>query len=170
MATTYSDPAQDTPYQPTAAQQARADALRRFNLWAIYVPLGLITAAILVLVVAMIVLAVIQPRWRPTTSAVADLLVILTILPTLLLCTLLPAGAGFVFIDSRRKGRAPLRSLRTLLWRLDTLVSRVQRIVSDGVDRFAPQTARIRTTFVRLETTARSLVRRKTDSRRKQNE
>lgn len=170
MTTTITNPPQEARYQPTPAQEARAAALRRFNLWVVYVPLGLITAAVLALVIAMVILAVIEPRWRPITSAVADLLIILAILPTLLLCAILPAAAGFLVYDSRSKGRAPLQALRTLLWRLDSLVSTIQGHVGRFVDRVAPPSARIRATFVRLETTARRLAQRTPGPRSKQHE
>ena len=165
MTTSYSNPPQEIGYQPTPAQQARAAALRRFNLWAVYIPLGVITALILTLVVALIVLAVIQPRWRPMASAVADLLLILAIGPALLFTVVIPGAVGYVVIDGRRKGRTPLASLRTLLWRLDTLISTIQHRVGSVIDRIAPPTARLRANFVRLEATARRLAQRNSDTR-----
>lgn len=156
---TTSLPAQsEEKYQPTPEQIARATAQRRFNALFVYSPLLLFTLALLGFSIAMIYFAVVREPWRPMVSAVADLLVILTVLPTLLLCALLPAGAVAVVIQGRQRGWTPLHSLQVLFWRLDSLVSRVQRIVHDGAVKAAPYTTRFRASFVRIDITARKLI------------
>jgi hypothetical protein len=155
-------PPAEEPYQPTPAQLERAAAQRRFNALYVYTPLVIFSLLFVGFLVAMIYFAVVRDPWRPMVSAVADLLVILAIVPLLLLSALLPAGAIALFVEGRRREWQPYRTIQVLFWRLDSLVARVQRMVLTGADWIAPYTVRFRATFIRIETTARSLVQGKT--------
>jgi hypothetical protein len=68
----------------------------------------------------------------------ADIIVILTTMPLLLLCAIVPAGATFLFIRGRRNGSAPLQRLQRLLWRADNGLTEVRQKTTE----IAPRVAR----------------------------
>jgi hypothetical protein len=123
-------------YQPTAAQQQRAAALRRFNWLYFYLPITLISLGGLALFVYLLwsSLPAEQTQERLFVSALADIVIILTVLPTLLLCAIVPGAAVYLTMHGRKAGWAPLRKLQTLFWRLEGLLAKIDgpiRQVSD---------------------------------------
>jgi len=56
----------------------------------------------------------------------ADIVVTLTILPLLLLCAIVPVGTIALVVYRRTQPKKPYGRVQTLLWRLDSLVVRLQ--------------------------------------------
>jgi hypothetical protein len=122
-------------YQPTAAQKKRAAALRRFNWLYFYLPILLFTIGGTAIVVLLLwsSLPAERDQQRLFVSGLADLILILTIAPLLLLCAIMPGAALFLVVRARREGQAPIRRLQTLLWRLETLLAKISsRITETG--------------------------------------
>ncbi len=113
---------------PTAVQQQRAKALKRFNRLAIYLPLGLIATAVLAVLVYLLIIAIWPPfeDTRLFLSGIADIILILLVLPMVIVFALLLAGTFgglFYWRQSRRDSASTLQRkygrLRLLLWKLD---------------------------------------------------
>lgn len=119
-------------FQATAEQLARAQARRRFNFWAVYLPLMVVSVGVLALVGLMIwgVLAPIPEETRSFVSGMADLLIILATLPLALLCGAVPLALGGYLVYRRRQKPAQTTTtakpaygrLQKLFWQLDSLV------------------------------------------------
>ena len=124
-------------FVPTAVQLARANELKRFNRWVVYVPLGVLATAVLGLLVYLLILAIWPPYedTRLFLSGIADIILILFLLPFVLLFGLLVLGllgGGLYWRQSRNKtGERSLQEkygrLRLLLWKLDQKLSKVYR-------------------------------------------
>jgi hypothetical protein len=119
-------------YEPTGEQLARDRALKRFNRLYLYVPLGIAALIALGLVIALLV-GVLLPGITGTAafaSALADIVLIMTLLPMLLLCAIVPgAYIALVYNQRQKRQQAPqagpmaYRSrVQTLFWRLDKLI------------------------------------------------
>ena len=134
-------------FVPTAVQLERAEALTRFNRWAIYVPLGVLATAVVGFLIYLLILAVWPPYedTRLFLSGVADIILIFFMLPVVLLFGLLLAGifgGAFYWRQSKKEtGEPSLQNkygrLRLLLWKLDQKLSTVYR----KVDQLMPQIA-----------------------------
>jgi hypothetical protein len=74
---------------------------------------------------------------REFASGLADLVVILTILPLLLLCAIVPAAAIGLAIYRRQQPEREHGRFQTLIWRLDTLVTKIQDTTSQTVPKAA---------------------------------
>lgn len=124
-------------YTPTTEQSTRADAMRRFNWLTVYTPI--ILAALIVLVlIALLFWGAFSPTMERTdtrafVSGLADMILILALLPMLLLCSIGPILAGgLVYLTYQRRqqrmtpGTIWPNRLHTLLWRLERLIERVQ--------------------------------------------
>lgn len=115
-------------YQPTPEQLERAAALRRFNRLYLYLPLAVFSLAGLVLI-GLLLWGVFSPNivgTREFASGLADLVVILTTLPLLLLCALVPAGAVGLAVYRRQQPKREHGRFQTLIWRLDALVTKAK--------------------------------------------
>lgn len=124
-------------YQPTPIQSERAAALRRFNWFYIYTPVLVASLAILV-VLGLLLWNGVGNRnetSRETISAVADLIVILTLIPLTLLCAALPASSVFLFWKARQNHWAPLHKTHVILWRIDNIASAIQQKVERVANR-----------------------------------
>ena len=115
-------------YEPTEAQVARATSLRRFNWLTLYLPLGLAGLSILVLI-GLLLWGTLSPNitgTREFMSGLADIVIILTILPLLVACALAPMAAiGFV-IYRRQQPKREYGRLQPLFWRLDGMIGKAQ--------------------------------------------
>ena len=92
-------------FEPTAAQLERDRLLRRRTRLYIYLPLGIVSFIALVLI-ALILIGLFAPGIQGTEefiSAVADIIVILWIIPMIVLISLLPIAYVAYFVDRRQK-------------------------------------------------------------------
>jgi hypothetical protein len=132
-------------YEPNEEQIARAAARRRFNWLYIYTPVLLLTAVILVVTGFMI--------WRvfvPTDavnaallSGLADVVLILALLPTILIWGAIVAlPIGFYIYRYRQRREEPAEDevyihkygrFRVLLWRVDHKLETVQQLLNERI-------------------------------------
>jgi hypothetical protein len=116
-------------FTPTAVQLERADALKRFNRWVIYLPLGLLATAAFSFLIYLLIVAIWPPfeDTRRFLSGMADIFLILFMLPVVMIFGLLLVGVfgGAVYWQQSRKedGEPSLQQkygrLRLLLWKID---------------------------------------------------
>jgi hypothetical protein len=143
MSTTLPAPIQSI--QPTAigtpVQQERAAALRRFNLFFVYLPVVLLLILVLVVMGVLIWLTIGgggDEGTRSTVSGVADIFTILFVLPITLLCAIVPVGVTGLIIYGRRQQWGPLRWLQRTLWKAEDTVVKVNVKTNE----IAPKVAR----------------------------
>lgn len=126
-------------YEPTAVQIDRAAALRRFNRLYVYLPLGFFSLVALVLV-GLMLWGALSPSvvgTREFASGLADLVIILTIMPLMLLCALVPAAALGLVAYRRQQPQRDYGRFQTLLWRLDSLVVKSQQAAEKAMPKVA---------------------------------
>jgi hypothetical protein len=124
-------------YKATPEQQVRERTLRRFNRLVVSVPLAILVVAVAALTGYLL--------WTVFThspesqayrflSGLADLILILTILPMLLVCAVGPALLGYMIYAgvNRRKLKPGQRrsKLQILFWRVDRFIDTVQARLS----------------------------------------
>lgn len=119
-------------FTPSAEQLARTQARRRFNFWAVYVPLIVVAIGVLVLVGLMVwgALAPESAATRGFVSGLADLLIILATLPLALVCGAVPlAIVGYMVYRRQQKPAQPAGKgqpvygrLQKLFWQLDNVI------------------------------------------------
>lgn len=131
-------PGDKPPYEPTLEQQARENALRRFNRLTVYLPLTLVALIVLALFVLMLVRVVThspESQAYHFLSGLADLILIFTLMPMLLLCAVGPALFGFLLYRANQRRSLPPAErrgkLQTLFWRLDQMLDTVQAALRD---------------------------------------
>lgn len=134
-------------FVPTAVQLERANALKRFNRLVIYLPLGLLATAVLGLLIYLLILAIWPPYedTRLFLSGIADIILILLLLPVVAIFGLLLAGilGGVIYLrQSRKENATPALQqkygrLRLLLWKLDQKLSIVYRKADQIMPRLA---------------------------------
>lgn len=136
-----------TTFVPTADQLERDRSLKRFNLWAVYVPLGVLVTAVLALLIYLLIIAI-WPPYKDTRlflSGIADIILILFMLPVVLIFGLLLVGmigGGIYWRKSRQESDAPALQkqygrLRLLLWKVDQKLSGLYR----QIDQLMPKVA-----------------------------
>lgn len=126
-----------TVFVPTAVQLQRANELKRFNRWRVYVPLGVLTTAVLGFVIYLLIIAIWPPYedTRLFLSGIADIILILFLLPVFVFLGLVLLGiiGGVIYWRQSRKesGESSLQGkygrLRLLLWKIDQKLSGVYR-------------------------------------------
>ena len=132
----------------TAVQKQRVDDLKRFNRWAVYVPLGVLATAVVGLLIYLLIIAIWPPYedTRLFLSGIADIILILFLLPAVIIFGLLVAGmfGGLIYRRQSRKKKdgTPTQQqrygrLRLLLWKLDQKLSVLYR----KVDQLMPKLA-----------------------------
>lgn len=137
------------PALPTAEQQARRLALRRFNRLAVYLPMGLLALLWLSLILGMLWLTVAgswfnvdtnREYYRGLISGVADAFTVIMLAPLLLLCALplIGAVAFVIWRRQRRKAQPAGAEKLPLFWRVENIVSALRA----RVDTTMPKVAR----------------------------
>lgn len=149
-------------FVPTAVQLQRAKDLKRFNQLAVYLPLGLITAAALGFFIYLLILAIWPPYedTRLFLSGVADIILILFLLPVMLIFGLLVAGliGGIIYWQQSRKadGEPSLQNkygrFRLLLWKLDQKLSGVYRQIDQLMPKLAGPVIKFNATMAYINT------------------
>lgn len=135
--------------EPNEEQQQRLAARRRFNWLYVYTPVILL-AVISLVIIGLLIYGVASPSVSGTAefvSALADIIIIFTILPLMLLCalpTLLFAGVVVYRRQSRKEKEergevvAEHGRLQRLFWWIDNLLTQVQTVIQT----YAPKLAK----------------------------
>jgi hypothetical protein len=156
-------PSSKPPFQPNEEQIARATALQRFNRLYIYLPIGLVAGLVIILSLLLLYLAIFPPSdntWL-FLSGLADFILVMWMLPMVIIMgLLLAAGIGGAiyykyFLDDAQKPlppAPPYGRLRTLLWRIDTLLIQLLPKLRAGESKIAQPIIRVNAWFVYLET------------------
>ena len=125
-------------FEPNEEQQLRDARLRRFNRLAVYLPIGL-TAVVLMCCLGFLVCRAVVPAEAAffstlTLSGIADLLLILVMLPLIILLALITGGAvyGLIYWQQQSQKRPPYERdrLRLLLWKLGNILDEIQHRVT----------------------------------------
>ncbi|WP_420627850.1 hypothetical protein [Candidatus Leptofilum sp.] len=166
----WSSPASVDTFEPTAVQLQRAEALKRFNQLAIYVPLGVLAVAALGLLIYLLIVAIWPPYedTRLFLSGVADIILILFMLPVLLVFGLLLAGiiGGAIYWRQSKKedGEPSLQNrygrLRLLLWKLDQRLSGIYQQIDQQIPKLAYPVIRFNETMTYINTRLARLMNR----------
>ncbi len=120
-------------FEPSEEQIARAAALRRFNRLYVYVPVGVVTAVVLLTFFYLLYLALFPPSEDTYLflSGLADFVLIMMLLPVVLIFGLVMTAVigGYVYYnfvmdeaDRPIPPAPPYGRVRTLLWRMDSLL------------------------------------------------
>jgi hypothetical protein len=130
---------QEQEYIPANSQLERARKIRRFNWFAVYLPVSLISLIGLLALILMIYLALVKPgeETLQTVSGFADAIAILGMIPLTLLCAVVPALLIIATIQARRKNRAPIRQFQKLMWRLESRIQAFDEPVNRLTTRIA---------------------------------
>jgi len=126
-------------YTPTPVQLARGAALRRFNLLYVYLPI-IFAAVIAFFIIGLLFwVTLIQPgeTSRVTVSGIASSVIVLVSLPMTILCALPSVLFIVLFVQGRNKGLAPIKQIRTIFWRIDSLILKVQSAVNEYTPKIA---------------------------------
>ncbi len=146
-------------YRPSSRQIDRGARIRRFNLLAIYLPIGLASFLALALTILLLIAALGagSSEALETISAVADSVMILAIIPTMVLCAIVPTAFMVISLQMRSRGQAPLRSTQWFLWqvqyRLELIADRIVIIMAkirEPIIRISSSYAFINRLFVRI--------------------
>jgi hypothetical protein len=119
---------EEIPYEPTTEQVRRTAELRRFNVLFVYLPIGFISAVVVALVAILFVVAINPPSLEALLfiSGLADVALMIAILPMLLIGAIILALIGYAYTQGRQAGMAPIRQTQRLLWRMDNLAGRIR--------------------------------------------
>jgi hypothetical protein len=149
-------------FVPTAVQIQRANELKRFNRLVIYLPLGLLATAVLGLLIYLLILAIWPPfqDTRLFISGIADIILILFVLPVVLIFGLLLVGifGGAIYWRQSRKdeGEPSLQQkygrFRLLLWKVDQKLSGVYRQIDQLMPKLADPIVKFNATMTYINT------------------
>ncbi len=146
-------------FEPSTRQLDRASSIRRFNRIYIFLPISLASIIALTLTILLIVLAlgIGTDEVRETISAIADSVLILTIIPTMVLCAIVPTAFIAVSIQTRQRGIAPIRQTQFFFWRvqdrlglLGARIGNLMQKIREPIMRISARYAYIETLLIRL--------------------
>jgi len=163
-------PAYNEPsFEPSTAQLERDKELRRRNRLYIYLPIGF--ACFLSIVIIILILAgIFAPGITGTEefiAAVADIIIILWIIPAIMLLSILPIGYVFYLFNRRNKrklnpqtGPLAYRSrLQVLLWRVQYFVEKGQSATNNYAPRVVAPVTQFNSFIAYVETWLDAIVR-----------
>ena len=130
----------ETEYQPSSEQAMRAANLKRFNRQYIYFPLGLAILISLLLLggLSWQIFTADGSQSRQFASGLADIIIILTTIPLLLLCAIVPATALGYTVYRRQLGNQRQHGrLLTMLWRIDHIITRTHQKTDETLPKAA---------------------------------
>lgn len=132
-------------FQPTPSQLQRRQRLRRFNQTAVYLPVGIGALIVLALILLLLWRNLVtgDETMRSFTSGVADLVIIIMLLPLMMACATLPLGAvAFTLYRRQKKADQPAEAenagrLHRILWRIESMVNQLRPKVDRLANRIA---------------------------------
>lgn len=131
-------------------RQAELDKrLQRSHFWRIYFPIGLVSIILAVLAILLIWVTQVNQveqrgAWTTFASSSADLIIIYTLLPLMLLCAVLPAGITAIWFYSQRQGVSVYRFLLKYIRMSDRYLQRADRQVKQTAPAAVKQVATYR--------------------------
>jgi hypothetical protein len=128
-------------YEPTAVQQQRLASRKRFNWLVLYTPL-ILAAIIIFTVIGLLLWGALSPHivgTREFASGVADIIIIATTIPMVLLCLLPPLGMVGLVVYRRQKREEGVKygRLQTLFWRIDKLLTTIHNKTDETLPKVA---------------------------------
>lgn len=155
--TTISQP--PTVYKPTTEQESRYQRLQRFNQLYVYLPLGLMTVAGIGLTIFLFYGAFVPENRETTrafTSALADLILILVMMPLSLVCGIVPMGMIGLMVYRRNLNQQAdgpqYGRIQPLLWRLESLLVTIHRKTAEILPKIAPPLIQLNARLAFIET------------------
>lgn len=156
-------------FEPSAIQLERDKELRRRNRLYIYLPLGIVTFLSIVIIVLLLI-GIFAPGITGTEefiAAVADIIIILWIIPAILLLSLLPIGYVSYMVNRRNQrklnpqtGPLAYRSrIQVLLWRVQYFVERSQSTTNEYAPKIAQPVTRFNSFIAYVEAWLNALVK-----------
>ncbi len=155
---------------PSPSQLEREAAQRRFNRLYVYTPLALATLICLGLL-GWLLWETVLVNWfmesnrvesaRGLASGLADTIFIIMALPWALFCPVLPLLFFAGIWRGRRQGKAPLRRMQRLFWRLDDVLHKVDQKVNELAPRVAHYVVAGNARLTRWQATVARLVQRR---------
>ena len=141
----------NTGLKPTAAQEARIASLKRFNWYFLYTPI-IVLLLIIFILTGLLMWGVLSPNivgTREFASGLADIIVILAVLPMTLFCLVPPLGMAGFMIYRRQKNKTEPKygRLHRLLWRIDNIVDIVQAKAEPTLDKVGHPVIRLNAFF-----------------------
>lgn len=132
-------------FQPNVEQLERAQAAQRFTRLYVYLPLGILSGLLILVVLFLLYLAIFAPKagTRLFLSGLADFVLVLMLIPLVTVFGLvMTAGIGgyvyyrFVLDEAERPipPAPPHGRIRTLLWRVDGLLLQTMPKVDTAVN------------------------------------
>jgi len=124
-------------YLPTPEQLERKAALRRFNKLYVYLPMGIFTTIAIIAAIALFwgAFAINSEKSLSFISALADITVILAIIPLILIFTALVGGAIALYSYARSLPKQKNGRVHVFLWQLNNGINKV----GDKTDEIAPK-------------------------------
>lgn len=147
--------------EPTSSQLERAAAIKRFNTMYVYLPVGLGALLVISLVILLLIAVLGSEELQTllTVSAVADIVVIAWIIPTMVVCAIVPSLFIFLTVQGRQRGAAPIRQLQLLMWRADNILWTVRDKVNDIAPRVANPFIRAHAAAAYVSTLFKNIIR-----------
>lgn len=142
--------------EPTVVQEARITSLKRFNWYFVYTPL-LVLLLIILILTGLLLWGVLSPNivgTREFASGVADIVIILAVLPMTLICLVPPVGLVGFMIYRRQKNQdeGKYGRLHRLLWRVDNLLDTLQPKIEAAVDKVSRPIIRLNAVLAYITT------------------
>lgn len=146
-------------FEPSNRQLERAARIRRFNRIYVFLPISLASIIALALTILLIFLAlgIGTVEVRETISGIADSVLILTIIPTMVLCAIVPTAFIAISIQTRQRGIAPIRQTQWFFWRvqdrfgfLGIRIGRLMEKFREPIMRISARYAYLQTFLIRL--------------------
>ncbi len=140
-------------FEPSTRQLERAASIRRFNRIYIFLPISLASIIALALTILLIFLAlgIGTVEVRETISGIADSVLILTIIPTMVLCAIVPTAFIAVSIQTRQRGIAPIRQTQFFFWRVQDWLGLLGTRIGNLMQKIREPIMRISARYVYIE-------------------
>lgn len=152
----------NTGLKPNAAQEARIASLKHFNWYFLYTPIIVLLLLIFILT-GLLMWGVLSPNivgTRQFASGLADIIVILAVLPMTLFCLVPPLGmVGFIFYRRQKNKSGPKYGrLHRLFWRIDSILDIVHNKTETTLDKVSRPVIRLNALLAYITTLLNHIV------------